>query len=225
MNKPVNKVCSECGSENVTHDALVRWCKTTQQWEISGVLDNSDCGECAGECSIEDEPLEGPMGMEDHELQAAISATDGGLSVEDKFGDGDQYWVYYIGTLTMRDRSDEGYDTWREAAIEGLIAWNKQNEPEREILRLSGADGDIDVDANTGETLATTSREYRQILCFDLIEARRWEQRAGLPPGISIDILCYGYWHKDALDQCSYEPAEDDYRFEVELAQKKREEA
>ncbi len=67
--KPVRKVCSWCGSENVSHDALARWDTETQQWEISSTLDNSDCDRCGGECDITDvgldyDPWNYPRGLD-----------------------------------------------------------------------------------------------------------------------------------------------------------------
>jgi hypothetical protein len=56
--KKYRKVCKWCGSENVTHDALARWNEAAQEWEISSVLDNSDCDRCGGECEIEDVPMD-----------------------------------------------------------------------------------------------------------------------------------------------------------------------
>lgn len=53
----LRKVCSHCGSTNVTHDALVRWSEEDQRWEIASVLDNADCDECGDETHIEDEEI------------------------------------------------------------------------------------------------------------------------------------------------------------------------
>jgi len=42
----VKMVCSNCGSDDVTRDAVVRWSIQSQQWEVSNVFDNSDCEAC-----------------------------------------------------------------------------------------------------------------------------------------------------------------------------------
>lgn len=44
--KPVKIVCGHCGSENITRDALARWCVQSQAWEVSNPLDNADCEDC-----------------------------------------------------------------------------------------------------------------------------------------------------------------------------------
>jgi len=47
-------VCRTCGSTNVSNDALARWNKTRQVWEIAGLLDNTDCDDCLAECSLKE---------------------------------------------------------------------------------------------------------------------------------------------------------------------------
>lgn len=44
--------CKECGSTDVTQDAIARWNDQTDQWEISSFLDNIDCAECGGETRL-----------------------------------------------------------------------------------------------------------------------------------------------------------------------------
>jgi hypothetical protein len=52
-------VCRECGSENVLHDAFVRWNKETQKFEVDNVFDKGAyCCDCDGETSIDWEEME-----------------------------------------------------------------------------------------------------------------------------------------------------------------------
>ena len=44
--------CKECGSTDVTMDAIASWDMKTQAWVLVGELDNTDCNECGGECSL-----------------------------------------------------------------------------------------------------------------------------------------------------------------------------
>jgi hypothetical protein len=55
--KCIKKVCANCGSQDVSCDAIVTWNIETQEWEIAGLLDNSDCADCGNECDLEDEEL------------------------------------------------------------------------------------------------------------------------------------------------------------------------
>ena len=50
----IKKCCKHCGSENVSVDATARWNVDTQQWELAGLFDNSDCDDCGGETTIVD---------------------------------------------------------------------------------------------------------------------------------------------------------------------------
>lgn len=128
-NRPFKMVCAHCGSDEVTMDIPCSWDPIEQQWTIgSGVpYDKSGTcnGECQGECSLVEVNLEGVEGMTDDELAFAIDDNDK-LEVDEKFADGEQYWVYYLVDGALRNRSDEGYDTWRAAAIAGINAYNKQ---------------------------------------------------------------------------------------------------
>ena len=121
--RPFKFTCTVCGGDNITFDAPVKWDAIEQKWIIKGdPYDDATCEDCGGECSTNEVNLEDVQGMTDSELASAINARDD-LTVEDKFGDGDQYWVYYlISDGGVRDRSELGYDTWREAAIAGLEA-------------------------------------------------------------------------------------------------------
>lgn len=52
-NKPkVQPYCKECGSKDVTMDAIARWDVNAQAWLISSELDNTDCDDCGGECTV-----------------------------------------------------------------------------------------------------------------------------------------------------------------------------
>jgi len=49
-------VCKECGSRNVTADAVARWDAARQEWELSTELDNRTCEDCSADgTSILDE--------------------------------------------------------------------------------------------------------------------------------------------------------------------------
>ena len=43
---PVRPLCSACGSDNITRDALVCWDDEAQRWEVSNVLDDATCEDC-----------------------------------------------------------------------------------------------------------------------------------------------------------------------------------
>lgn len=47
-------VCSHCGSDDVTMDAVARWNVAAQAWTMSDIYDGSDaaCGACEGETSL-----------------------------------------------------------------------------------------------------------------------------------------------------------------------------
>lgn len=50
-------VCRSCGSTNVTRDALASWDEEAQRWELIDTLDNADCNDCGGECSLDEVPI------------------------------------------------------------------------------------------------------------------------------------------------------------------------
>lgn len=50
-------VCRQCGSEEVTRDAVVRWSVEDQDWQVSGIFDNADCDHC-GETKLEEKVVE-----------------------------------------------------------------------------------------------------------------------------------------------------------------------
>ena len=50
-------VCSECGSPDVTQDALACWDVDSQEWEIVTLLDCADCNVCGGETHLVEKPV------------------------------------------------------------------------------------------------------------------------------------------------------------------------
>jgi len=52
----VAMVCSTCGSEDVTLDALAAWDVKNQRWKLAGTLDYAHCNTCGCECRINDIP-------------------------------------------------------------------------------------------------------------------------------------------------------------------------
>lgn len=46
-------VCSECGSDEVSSDATVRWDYAAQDWAVSGVHDGEFCDVCDEEVRLE----------------------------------------------------------------------------------------------------------------------------------------------------------------------------
>lgn len=45
----VKMVCHNCGSDNITSDATVRWNVDIQDWKISGIFDSKNCEDCGYE--------------------------------------------------------------------------------------------------------------------------------------------------------------------------------
>jgi len=45
-NKLPTYVCPSCGSRNIVKDAGATWDAATQEWKLSALYDNVDCGEC-----------------------------------------------------------------------------------------------------------------------------------------------------------------------------------
>lgn len=41
--------CPECGSTNITKDALAQWDETAQDWTLAGVYDCETCQDCEAE--------------------------------------------------------------------------------------------------------------------------------------------------------------------------------
>lgn len=39
-------VCAECGSDDVTLDAVARWDEEKQDWALSSTFDDAYCGAC-----------------------------------------------------------------------------------------------------------------------------------------------------------------------------------
>jgi hypothetical protein len=50
--------CGNCGSRNIAIDAFASWNISAQCWELSGLLDNTECDDCGEptrliECDLE----------------------------------------------------------------------------------------------------------------------------------------------------------------------------
>ena len=45
--------CRGCGGIDVMHDAWAVWDDTVGMWTLGNTFDNSFCGDCDGECTIE----------------------------------------------------------------------------------------------------------------------------------------------------------------------------
>lgn len=50
--KRVAFVCGQCGSNDVTRDALAKWSVAEQDWVLRGVLDEATCETCERETSL-----------------------------------------------------------------------------------------------------------------------------------------------------------------------------
>ena len=71
---PIARVCRKCGNHDITHDALVGWNETDQEWEITCVLDNSDCSECGASGNWIDDEVSIGRKLEKARADAADSA-------------------------------------------------------------------------------------------------------------------------------------------------------
>ncbi|WP_144259483.1 hypothetical protein [Methylocystis sp. ATCC 49242] len=65
----IKMVCPNCGSDNVGHDATVRWSVDTQAYEVSGIFDNAWCDDCGWEG--DDGLKEVPLGKTTHHRRNA----------------------------------------------------------------------------------------------------------------------------------------------------------
>ncbi len=54
---PINIFCGNCGSENVTRDAMVEWDCEHQMWTLSNVFDQGDCQDCGAENCLQEKPI------------------------------------------------------------------------------------------------------------------------------------------------------------------------
>lgn len=52
----IKPVCTICGSDEVTRDAIVRWDVEAQTWIISSLLEDLQCDHC-GETDFKEEPV------------------------------------------------------------------------------------------------------------------------------------------------------------------------
>lgn len=48
----VGYVCANCGSSNVTSDAIAKWDSAKQQWTVAGHYDSSECRRCQCETHL-----------------------------------------------------------------------------------------------------------------------------------------------------------------------------
>jgi hypothetical protein len=48
-NEKQTPVCPECGSEDISTDAAVRWDNDKQDWIVSSVFGSGSCGHCETE--------------------------------------------------------------------------------------------------------------------------------------------------------------------------------
>ena len=51
-------VCDECGSQNIWADACATYHPATGQWELSSVMDYTECNDCMNECRVEWKEME-----------------------------------------------------------------------------------------------------------------------------------------------------------------------
>lgn len=49
-----NYVCAHCGGSNITFDANAIWSTRLQDHILTGVMDNSVCEDCSGECNVKE---------------------------------------------------------------------------------------------------------------------------------------------------------------------------
>ena len=56
---PITIHCSHCRGESVSRDGICRWDVDTQEWELSGVLDQGYCDDCGGETRLVERHLDG----------------------------------------------------------------------------------------------------------------------------------------------------------------------
>lgn len=52
IGKRYKYVCSHCGSDDVTSDALAQWDEAKQEWALIDTLDNTDCNQCEGPANL-----------------------------------------------------------------------------------------------------------------------------------------------------------------------------
>jgi DNA-directed RNA polymerase subunit RPC12/RpoP len=57
---PVTYVCSTCGSDDVSRDALAAWSVPEQRWELQTELDNANCERCGDETRLIEVELHPP---------------------------------------------------------------------------------------------------------------------------------------------------------------------
>ena len=73
MTAPIIWVCEECGSNNVTDYAVVRWDANAQDWKVS----SHDCGDWCEDCNDTTGLIERPLNLKEI-AQLAISKQEEG---------------------------------------------------------------------------------------------------------------------------------------------------
>ena len=49
---PVTYICSTCGSDDVSRDALAAWSVPEQRWELKTEFDNANCERCGSDTRL-----------------------------------------------------------------------------------------------------------------------------------------------------------------------------
>lgn len=57
----VTYICSTCGSDDVSRDALAEWSVPEQKWELKTEFDNANCERCGGETRLIEVELNPPQ--------------------------------------------------------------------------------------------------------------------------------------------------------------------
>jgi len=57
---PVTYICSTCGSDDVSRDALAEWSVAGQCWELKTEFDNANCERCGEETRLIEVELHPP---------------------------------------------------------------------------------------------------------------------------------------------------------------------
>ncbi len=54
---PIQIMCADCGSTNVSRDAWASWHEVRQAWVLGAVFDDGHCHRCERAVSLVEEPL------------------------------------------------------------------------------------------------------------------------------------------------------------------------
>ncbi len=60
----IKKVCTNCGSDQVSVDATARWNIETQDWEITDIMDGEFCDDCDCETHFKDAEIDATTGSD-----------------------------------------------------------------------------------------------------------------------------------------------------------------